>query len=60
MPPSRPTTCSGIMALFEPTLILSVTRGAENRPPEAASQIVTVTESPTPITGSADSLLSPK
>jgi hypothetical protein len=36
MPPSRPTTCSGIVALFDPTLSLSGNSGAENKPPAAA------------------------
>lgn len=62
IPPSRPTTCSGIIALFEPVLTAFapvVIAGEENKPPAAASQTVTVTESPTVITGSVDILRSP-
>jgi hypothetical protein len=54
--PSRPTICSGIVALFDPVENLSEITGAENSPPALASQIVTLIPSPIPISGSADDL----
>ena len=63
IPPSRPTTCSGIVALFEPAPTplapVGVVAAGENKPPAAASHTVTVTESPTSITGSVEILRSP-
>ncbi len=65
IPPSRPTTCSGIVALFEPVLtplapvVVVAAAGEENKPPAAASHTVTVKELPTSITGSAEILRSP-
>ena len=44
----------GIVALFEPVENLSATNGAENRPPAAASQIVTETSSPMPMRSCVD------
>ena len=54
MPPSRPTTCSGIVALFDPVLSFSVSPAPRTDRPPPASQTVTVTASPTPMTGSAE------
>jgi hypothetical protein len=42
------------VALFDPVVKWSLTRGAENKPPALASQIVTDIASPIPITGSTD------
>ena len=49
MVPSRATTCSGIVAVRDPDEIEPAVTDAENRPPAPASQIVTTTESDTPI-----------
>jgi hypothetical protein len=54
--PSRPTTCSGIVALLAPLEKFAAIEWAENNPPALASQIVTLTPSPIPINGSADDL----
>ena len=63
IPPSRPTTCSGIVALLAPVLTAApvpvVVAGEENNPPAPASHTVTVTLSPTSITGSVEILWSP-
>ena len=54
MVPSRATTCSGMVAVRDPDEIERSLADAENRPPAPASQIVTTTESETPIRRSGD------
>ena len=55
MVPSRATTCSGMVAVREPDEIERSLAEAENRPAGAGPpQIVTTTESDTPIRRSGD------